>query len=410
MKKMNNILERFKKYISIDTQSDPNSDAAPSTQCQFDLLNLLKNELKALGLKADLSKKGVLMATLSANCEKDVPSIGFIAHVDTSPDAPGSCTNPQIIKNYNGDDIELKGTPDLVLSPKDFPELLSYKGQTPITTDGTTLLGADDKAGIAAIMTAIEYLVKHPEIKHGEVKIAFTPDEEIGRGTENFDVEKFGADFAYTIDGGQIGELQYENFNAASATVYIKGRNIHPGYAKDKMKNATLIGMEFNNLLPEKERPEHTEGYEGFYHLIDFKGTVEDATLTYIIRDHDIEILKKRDAHIKAVATQLNKKYGEGTVIADIQYQYRNMREKIEPYMYIIDIAKEAMEMEGVAPIIKPIRGGTDGANLSFMGLPCPNIFTGGHNFHGKMEFIPLESMEKSAKVILNIIKLNAER
>ncbi len=407
---MKTILDRFIRYISIDTQSKPDSKTTPSSKCQFDLLNLLKQELEELGLKADLSETGILMATLPANCEEEVPIVGFIAHVDTSPDAPGACNNPQIIENYDGKNIRLKGVPDIILSPIEFPELLLYKGQTLITTDGTSLLGADDKAGIAEIMTAIEYLVKHPEIKRGEVKIAFTSDEEIGRGTENFCVEKFGADFAFTVDGGQIGELQYENFNAASAHIYIKGINIHPGYAKDKMKNASLIGIEFNNLLPKEERPENTDGYEGFYHLINFKGEVEEATLKYIIRDHNIDILNQRLENINSIVQQLNSFHGEGTVTADIKYQYKNMKEKVEPYIYIIGIAKEAMEMEGITPIIKPIRGGTDGANLSYMGLPCPNIFTGGHNYHGKMEFIPLESMEKAAKVIVNIINLSLRR
>ena len=349
------------------------------------------------------------MGTIPSNCGKDVPAIGFIAHVDTSPDASGKDIKPQIIRGYDGGDIPLKGVPGLALRISEFPELAEYKGQTIITTDGTTLLGADDKAGVAEIMCMAEYIMEHPEFRHGEIKIGFTPDEEIGRGVVEFDVGKFGAKYAYTMDGGKIGELEYENFNAASATVHIQGRNIHPGYAKGKMLNAILIGMEFNSLLPVGQRPEYTDGYDGFFHITDFKGTVEEADFSYIIRDHDMDLYEKRKETMLKCVDFINAKYGEGVASVEIRHQYYNMRKEVEPHYHIIDKAVKAMEMEGVTPIIRPIRGGTDGANLSFMGLPCPNIFAGGHNFHGKMEFIPVESMEKASKVILNIISLFAE-
>ena len=406
---MEKILDRFLRYIAIDTQADPNSESQPSAAKELNLSRLLCEELKAMGVQAELDEYGYVMATIPSNCGKDVPAIGFIAHVDTAPDAAGACTNPQIIENYDGSDIALKGVEGLALKVSDFPEMLAYKGQTLITTDGTTLLGADDKAGIAEIMDAVQYIVNHPEFKHGEIKIGFTPDEEIGRGVVKFDVAKFGAKYAYTMDGGAIGELEYENFNAAAATVKIQGRNIHPGYAKGKMLNAILIGMELNALLPVEQRPEYTTGYEGFYHIIGFNGTVEEASFTYIIRDHDMSLYEDKKAYMRKCVDFINEKYGAGVATVEIKHQYYNMRKEVEPHYHIVEKAKKAMEMEGIVPNIKPIRGGTDGANLSFMGLPCPNIFAGGHNFHGKMEFIPLESMEKASKVILNIISLYAE-
>ena len=405
---MEKILDRFLRYIAIDTQADPNSETQPSAAKELNLSKLLCEELTAMGVQADLDEYGYVMATIPSNCDKDVPAIGFIAHVDTAPDAAGACTNPQIIENYDGSDILLKGIEGLALKISDFPEMLAYKGQTLITTDGTTLLGADDKAGIAEIMNAVQYIVNHPEFKHGEIKIGFTPDEEIGRGVVKFDVAKFGAKYAYTMDGGAIGELEYENFNAAAATVKIQGRNIHPGYAKGKMLNAILIGMELNALLPVEQRPEYTTGYEGFYHIIGFNGTVEEASFTYILRDHDMKLYEDKKAYMHKCVDFINEKYGAGVATVEIKHQYYNMRKEVEPHYHIVEKAKKAMEMEGIVPNIKPIRGGTDGANLSFMGLPCPNIFAGGHNFHGKMEFVPLESMEKASKVILNIISLYA--
>ena len=406
---MEKILDRFLRYIAIDTQADPNSETQPSAAKELNLSKLLCEELTAMGVQAELDEYGYVMATIPSNCDKDVPAIGFIAHVDTAPDAAGACTNPQIIENYDGSDIPLKGVEGLALKVSDFPEMLAYKGQTLITTDGTTLLGADDKAGIVEIMDAVQYIVNHPEFKHGEIKIGFTPDEEIGRGVVKFDVAKFGAKYAYTMDGGAIGELEYENFNAAAATVKIQGRNIHPGYAKGKMLNAILIGMELNALLPIEQRPEYTTGYEGFYHIIGFNGTVEEASFTYIIRDHDMGLYEDKKAYMRKCVDFINEKYGAGVATVEIKHQYYNMRKEVEPHYHIVEKAKKAMEMEGIVPNIKPIRGGTDGANLSFMGLPCPNIFAGGHNFHGKMEFVPLESMEKASKVILNIISLYAE-
>ena len=406
---MEKILDRFLRYIAIDTQADPDSESQPSAAKELNLSRLLCDELTAMGVQAELDEYGYVMATIPSNCGKDVPAIGFIAHVDTAPDAPGACTNPQIIENYDGSDIALKGVEGLSMKVSDFPELLAYKGQTLITTDGTTLLGADDKAGVAEIMDAVQYIVEHPEFKHGEIKIGFTPDEEIGRGVVKFDVQKFGARYAYTMDGGAIGELEYENFNAAAATVRIQGRNIHPGYAKGKMLNSILIGMEFNALLPIEQRPEYTTGYEGFYHIIGYSGTVEETTFTYIIRDHDMQLYEDKKAFLRKCVDFINEKYGAGTASVEIRHQYYNMRKEVEPHYHIVEKAKLAMEMEGIVPNIKPIRGGTDGANLSFMGLPCPNIFAGGHNFHGKLEFVPLESMEKASKVILNIISLYAE-
>ena len=406
---MEKILDRFLRYVAVDTQSDPESESQPSATKELDLLRMLCDELNAMGVEATLDEWGYVMATIPSNCDKEIPAIGFIAHVDTAPDASGADIKPQIIPDYDGSDIALKGVDGLYLKTSDFPELLDYKGQTIITTDGTTLLGADDKAGVAEIMNAVQYIVEHPEFKHGEIKIGFTPDEEIGRGVVKFDVEKFGARYAYTMDGGAVGELEYENFNAAGATVRIQGRNIHPGYAKGKMLNAILIGMELNALLPVDQRPEYTSGYEGFFHIIGFNGTVEEATFSYIIRDHDMSLYEQKKAYMQKCVDFINEKYGEGTATVEIRHQYYNMRKEVEPHYHIVEKAKLAMEMEGIVPNIKPIRGGTDGANLSFMGLPCPNIFAGGHNFHGKMEFIPLESMEKASKVILNIIGLFAE-
>ena len=406
---MEKITDKFLRYIAIDTQSDPESESQPSSAKQLDLLKLLRNELSGMGIDATLDEYGYVMASIPSNCGKDVPAVGFIAHVDTSPDASGAHIKPQIIENYDGSDIPLKGVPGLALKTSDFPELAEYKGQTIITTDGTTLLGADDKAGIAEIMCMAEYVMEHPEFRHGPIKIGFTPDEEIGRGVVKFDVARFGAKYAYTMDGGKIGELEYENFNAASATIHIQGRNIHPGYAKGKMLNAILVGMELNSLLPAEQRPEYTDGYEGFFHITDFRGTVEEASFSYIIRDHDIDLYEKRKKTIQDCVAFINSKYGEGVATVEIRHQYYNMRKEVEPHYHIIEKAVKAMEMEGITPIIRPIRGGTDGANLSFMGLPCPNIFAGGHNFHGKLEFVPVESMEKAVKVILNIISQFAE-
>lgn len=403
---MEKILDRFLRYVAIDTQSDENSESQPSAAKELDLLKLLCKELNDMGVEATLDEYGYVMGTLPSNIDKKVPAIGFIAHVDTSPDASGANVKPQIIENYDGSDIALKGVPGLYLKPSEFPELLAHKGETIITTDGTTLLGADDKAGVAEIMNAVQYMVEHPEFKHGDIKIGFTPDEEIGRGVVKFDVKRFGADYAYTMDGGEIGELEFENFNAASAKIHIQGRNVHPGYAKDKMKNAILIGMEFNDLLPIGQRPELTEGYDGFFHIISFKGSVEEADFGYIIRDHDRKKFEEKKELIAQCAHFINVKYGEGTATLEVKDQYYNMREQVEPYYFIVETAVKAMEMAGVKPKIQPIRGGTDGANLSFKGLPCPNIFAGGMNFHGKMEFAPLENIEKASEVVLNIIKL----
>ncbi|MBQ2069285.1 MAG: peptidase T [Bacteroidales bacterium] len=406
---MEKILDKFLRYISIDTQSNENSESQPSEAKELDLLRLLRDELSALGIEATLDEYGYVMASIPANTDKKVPAIGFIAHVDTAPDASGKDVKPQIIKNYDGGDIPLKGVPGLALKPSEFPEMLLYKGKTMITTDGTTLLGADDKAGVAEIMAAAEYIMEHPEFKHGPIKIGFTPDEEIGRGVVKFDVKKFGADYGYTMDGGEIGELEFENFNAASAKIHIQGRNVHPGYAKGKMRNAILIATELNALLPVEQRPEFTEGYEGFFHIIAFNGSVEEADIAYIIRDHDRSRFEDKKRLISECCDFINKKFGEGTVTLTLKDQYYNMREQVEPHFHVVETAIKAIEMAGIKPKVQPIRGGTDGANLSFKGLPCPNIFAGGHNFHGKMEFLPLESMEKASEVILNIIKLYAE-
>jgi len=401
-----NIQDRFLNYVSIFTTSDESNKDCPSTKRQFDLANLLVDELNNLGLQEiSLDENGYLMATLPSNIAHEIPTIGFIAHMDTSPDFNGQNVNPQIIKNYHGQKIILNQAKNMVLSPDYFPELNDYLGQTIITTDGNSLLGADDKAGIAAIVSAMDYLIAHLEIEHGKIRIGFTPDEEIGRGAKLFDVEKFGAAWAYTIDGGGIGELEYENFNAASAKVEIKGKSVHPGYAYGKMVNASLVAQEFIKALPSKETPSTTQGYEGFYHLTKMSGDVSTAHLEYIIRDHDIEKFLRRKETFKEVTKKINKTYGEEIISVTIEDQYFNMKEKIEPVIHIVDIAEKAMVMAEIKPIRKPIRGGTDGAQLSFKGLPCPNIFTGGHNFHGPYEYIPLESMVKATEVVVNICK-----
>ena len=405
---MEKVLDKFLRYIAVDTQSNEESETQPSADKEWDLLRMLQKELEALGVEVTLDEYGYVMASIPSNVGDGVPAVGFIAHVDTAPDASGKDVKPQIIERYDGGAIDLKGVPGLQLKPEEFPEMLHYVGETLITTDGTTLLGADDKAGVAEIMTAVQYMVEHPEFKHGPVKIGFTPDEEIGRGVVKFDVKRFGADYAYTMDGGELGELEFENFNAASAKVHIQGRNVHPGSAKGKMRNAILIGQEFNSLLPVEQRPEYTEGYEGFFHLISFKGAVEEADFAYIIRDHDHAKFEAKKELIGKVAAFMNAKYGEGTVLLEVKDSYYNMRAQVEPHYHIIEKAVKAMEMAGVKAKIQPIRGGTDGANLSFKGLPCPNIFAGGLNFHGKMEFVPLKSMEKASEVILNLITLFA--
>ncbi|QUH19720.1 peptidase T [Alkaliphilus sp. B6464] len=404
---MENMIKRFLNYVTIDTKSEHDSQNVPSTETQFELANVLVRELKELGLSdASVDENCYVMATLPSNMDKDVPTIGFIAHMDTSPDMSGKDVNPKMVENYNGEDIILNGDKNIVLSPADFPDLKNYVGKTLITTDGTTLLGADNKAGIAEIMSAVEYLVNNPEVKHGTIKVAFTPDEEVGRGADHFDVQKFGADFAYTIDGGEIGELEYENFNAAGVKVTIHGRNIHPGTAKNKMINSMEIAMELNSMLPENHKPPYTEGYEGFFLLTSINGDVEETKANYIIRDHFKDSFEEKKTLMQNAVDYLNGKYGENTIEVVIKDQYYNMKEKIEPVMHIIDTAKLAMEEVGVTPIIKAIRGGTDGARLSFMGLPCPNIFTGGHNFHGKYEYICVESMDKAVEVILKIVEL----
>lgn len=403
------IVDRFIKYARIDTQSVEQSTQTPSTQKQFNLAKEVEKEAVEMGLSdVSLDNNCYLMATLPANTRKEVPVIGFIAHFDTSPDMSGENVNPQIVKKYDGNDILLNVAKNIIMSPSDFPELLSHVGEDLIVTDGTTLLGADDKAGVAEIMTAMQYLLDHPEIEHGKIRIAFTPDEEIGRGADKFDVAKFGAKWAYTMDGSEVGELEYENFNAASAKIEIQGRNVHPGYAKNKMINALHVANELIALLPEKERPETTEGYEGFYHLISLNGTVDEAKLTFIIRDHHQDKFVQRKELMEASVAQLNQKYGNRLTL-ELKDQYYNMREKVEPVKHIIDFASRAMEEVGVQPHIKPIRGGTDGARLSFMGLPCPNIFAGGLNFHGRYEFLPVPSLEKAAQVIVKIAELVAQ-
>ena len=406
---METVVDKFLRYVSVDTQSNEESESQPSSAKQLDLLRMLCEELKTMGIEASLDEWGYVMASIPANNGKDTPKIGFIAHVDTAPDASGKDIKPQFIENYDGSDIALKGVEGLYLKPSEFPELLDHKGETLITTDGTTLLGADDKAGVAEIMAAAEWIVNHPEFKHGEIKIGFTPDEEIGRGVVKFDVQKFGADYAYTMDGGELGELEFENFNAAAATVHIQGCNVHPGYAKGKMKNAIRIGMELNSLLPAGQKPEYTQDYDGFFHIIGFNGTVEEATFSYIIRDHSMELYEDKKKVMQQCVDFINTKYGEGTASVEIKHQYYNMRKQVEPYYFIVEKAMTAMEMEGIKPKVQPIRGGTDGANLSFKGLPCPNIFAGGLNFHGKFEFVPVPNIEKASKVIINIVKLFAE-
>lgn len=407
---MDALVKRFLKYVSFDTQSDESSDTFPSTEKQYEFGKYLVEELRKIGLRdAEIDRNGYVYATLEGNTEKEVPVIGFIAHMDTSPDMTGAGVKPRIIENYDGNDIVLNSEKNIILQVERFPNMLTVKGHDIIVTDGTTLLGADDKAGIAEIVTAVEYLKEHPEIKHGTVKIAFTPDEEIGRGMDRFDVQKFGADFAYTVDGGIEGQLEYENFNAACAKITINGINVHPGSSKNKMKNSILIAMELNALLPPAETPSHTEGYEGFFHLNDIEGTVEKTSMYYIIRDHDREKFNERKELIIKTVEFLNYKYGEGTVTLEMKDQYYNMKEKIEPVMHIIDLAKEAMEKAEVKPAVSPIRGGTDGARLSYMGIPTPNIFTGGQNYHGKFEFVSINSMRKAVEVIVRITELAAE-
>ncbi len=405
-----NVVDRFLKYVKFDTQSDELTNLWPSTPGQMIFAQHLEEELRELGLsEITLDDNGYLMATLPANIDKPTPTIGFIAHLDTSPDLSGKHVNPRIIENYAGGDITLNEAKGIVLSPREFPELDLYKGQNLIVTDGNTLLGADDKAGIAEIITAVKYLKDHPEIKHGRIRIAFNPDEEIGQGAHKFDVEKFGADWAYTMDGGEIGELEYENFNAAVARITFTGRNVHPGYAKHKMINSIRIANTFTSMLPRWETPEHTEGYEGFYHLISIEGNVEKTVVTYIIRDHDRDRFERRKKELEHLVRKINNEFPNCAEI-DIKDQYYNMREKIEPVKYVVDIAEEAMRNVGVTPHVVPIRGGTDGAQLSFKGLPCPNIFAGGLNFHGRYEFIPIPSLEKAVDVIVEIARLVGQR
>lgn len=398
------LTERFLKYVSFDTQADESTRLTPSTPGQMVFAEYLKTELEGLGLEdITLDEHGYLFATLPANTDKKVPTVGFIAHMDTSPDMSGKNVNPRIVQNYDGKDIVLNEEDHIVLSPAQFPELLDHKGEDLIVTDGRTLLGADDKAGIAEIVSAVVYLKEHPEIKHGKIRIGFNPDEEIGEGAHKFNVEQFGCDWAYTMDGSEVGELEFENFNAAGAKITFKGRNVHPGYAKNKMINSIRVANHFMSMLPANETPEHTEGYEGFYHLIGVQGEVEQTTVSYIIRDHDRDCFEKRKKEMEHCVDKINKEYGEGTATLEMRDQYYNMREKIEPVMHIIDTAFEAMKLAGVEPKVKAIRGGTDGAQLSFKGLPCPNIFAGGLNFHGRYEFVPIQSMEKAMQVIVKI-------
>ncbi|RRA91702.1 peptidase T [Paenimyroides viscosum] len=415
MENKQHIIDRFISYVTVDTESDPNSDTTPSTKKQWDLANKLVEELKQIGLTdVTIDENAYIMATLPSNVSHDVPTIGFVSHFDTSPDFTGANVKPQIIENYDGGDIILNKEQNIVLSPSYFDDLLQYKGQTIITTDGTTLLGADDKAGICEIVSAMEYLIQHPEIKHGKIRIGFTPDEEIGRGAHKFNVEKFGADWAYTMDGSQIGELEYENFNAAGVKLIFKGKSVHPGYAKGKMINSMLLANKFISKLPSKEVPEKTTGYEGFFHVNDIKGSIEETEVHLIIRDHSMKKYKKRKKLIKEMVAKFNNKYitkfGGDIVECEISDQYFNMKEKVEPVMYIVDIAEEAMKELNITPIIKPIRGGTDGSQLSYMGLPCPNIFAGGHNFHGKYEYVPVESILKATQVIVKIAELTANK
>ena len=411
---MQNIIDRFISYVIIDTESDSSSETTPSTKKQWDLANKLVEELKSIGMKeVTIDKKAYIMATLPSNVTHDVPTIGFISHFDTTPDFTGANVKPQIIPNYDGNDIVLNAEQNIILSPKYFKDLLQYKGQTLITTDGTTLLGADDKAGITEIVTAIEFLIKNPEIKHGKIRVGFTPDEEIGRGAHHFDVEKFNCDWAYTMDGSQVGELEYENFNAAGAKITFKGKSVHPGYAKGKMINSMLIANDFINELPKGETPQETKGYEGFFHVHHLTGSIEETVLELIIRDHSKKKFIKRKELIAKITQKINKKFakqfGEDIVIAEVKDQYYNMKEKVLPVKHIVDIAESAMKQLGIKPIIKPIRGGTDGCQLSYKGLPCPNIFAGGHNFHGKYEYVPAESMQKAVDVIVKIAELTSQ-
>ncbi len=403
---MTNPIDRFFKYVGFNTKSDENTGLTPSTPGQMTFAQELEKELKSLGLtEITLDENGYLMATLPANSDEKIPTIGFIAHLDTSPDMSGKNVKPRIVENYDGNDIVLDAAENIVMTTEQFPELKKYAGQDLIVTNGHTLLGADDKAGICEIVSAVEYLLNHPEIKHGKIRIAFTPDEEIGQGAHHFDVERFGCEWAYTIDGGEIGELEYENFNAAAAQIKIHGCNVHPGYAKDKMINAIRIATEYTSIVP-NETPENTEGYEGFYHLVGFNGTVEETSLTYIIRDHNREIFENRKKVMVEAAEEINRRHNAHLVDIELKDQYYNMREKVEPVKHIVDLAFEAMKQAGITPTVKPIRGGTDGAQLSFKGLPCPNIFTGGHNFHGRYEYIPVQSIDKAIETIINIIKM----
>ena len=400
------ITDRFIKYVTIDTESDPNNPAFPSTEKQWNLAHVLVEDLKKIGMQdIDLDENCYIMATLPSNVAHKVATIGFISHIDTSPDFTGKDIKPQIIENYQGDDILLKGEKNSILSSDYFEDLLQYKGQTLITTDGTTLLGADDKAGVTEIVTAMEYLIEHPEIKHGKIRICFTPDEEVGKGAHKFDVSKFGAEWAYTMDGSQIGELEYENFNAASAKVTITGKIVHPGYAKGKMINSMQIANDFITALPSAEVPEKTAGYEGFFHLHDMIGTVEKTVLEYIIRDHDLDLFEKRKHAMQKIVFDFNDQFEQELIVLEIKNQYFNMKDKIVPVMHIVDLVAEVMVEIGITPLIKPIRGGTDGSQLSFKGLPCPNIFAGGHNFHGRFEYVPVESMIKATEVIVGIAK-----
>ncbi|WP_194541363.1 peptidase T [Paenibacillus sp. JZ16] len=405
------VIDRLITYAQVDTQSDENSNTCPSTPGQLTLGQLLVDELKEIGMQdVTMDENGYVMATLPANSDKQIPTIGFLAHIDTATDFTGAGVKPQIVEQYDGQDIILNRAQNVVLSPRDFPELNGYKGHTLVTTDGTTLLGADDKAGIAEIMTAMAYLIQHPELKHGKIRVAFTPDEEIGRGPHKFDVEAFGAKYAYTMDGGPLGELQYESFNAAAALVTCKGKNVHPGTAKNKMVNAAKIAMELNSMLPAEEAPEHTEGYEGFYHLTSIEGDVELTELRYIIRDHDRELFEGRKAKLASIVEELQNKYGAERIILQMKDQYYNMREKIEPVKVVVDIAQTAMEKLGIKPIIEPIRGGTDGSQLSYMGLPTPNIFTGGENYHGRYEYVSADNMVLAVQTIIEIVQLYEER
>jgi len=411
---MQHIIDRFISYVTIDTESDANSNTTPSTPKQWDLANKLVEELKNIGLQdVTIDDKAYIMATLPSNVDHEVPTIGFISHFDTSPDFSGANVKPQIVPNYDGKDIVLNEAQNIILSPSYFKDLLQYKGQTLITTDGTTLLGADDKAGITEIVTAMEFLINNPEVKHGKIRIGFTPDEEIGRGAHHFDVEKFGAEWAYTMDGSQVGELEFENFNAAGAKITFKGKSVHPGYAKSKMINSMLIANDFINELPRDETPQRTKGYEGFFHVHHLSGSIEETVLELIIRDHNKLKFEKRKDYIHKIVKKINKrfvkKFGEDIAIAEINDQYYNMKEKVLPVKYIVDIAEKTMKELGIKPIIKPIRGGTDGCQLSYKGLPCPNIFAGGHNFHGKYEYVPVESMQKAVNVIVRIAELTAK-